>query len=374
MLLTGHRKPLRIVIVGTRGIPANYGGFESFAEELSVRLVLRGHAVTVYGRSHFVDRDLRLYRGVHIRVLPCWRSKYLDTVSHTALSILVSLFGKYDVALICNAANAFLSWIPRLAGQKVVLNVDGIERRRKKWNRLGKAYYRLGEFLATQFPDEVVTDAQVIQHYYLQEYGFRSLFIPYGAPAERLQGTEVLRRLGLRSHGYLLYVSRLEPENNAHLAIQAYLLSEVDLPLVVVGDAPYSHSYVQKLREMALGKNVLLTGAIYGQGYRELLSHSLCYLHATEVGGTHPALIEAMGAGCVVIVNDTAENREVANGAGLLCPFHDVTSLGKKIGEVCAQPRAYDDYRYRAQERVRQKYDWETIVNQYEELFYRLLA
>ena len=127
-------RPLDIGILGTRGIPANYGGFETFAEELSTRLVSRGHRVTVYGRSHFVEPGLKEYRGVRLRVLPCIRHKYLDTVSHSALAAIVALFGSHDVVLICNAVNAFLCGLPKLAGQKVVLNVDGIERQRKKWN------------------------------------------------------------------------------------------------------------------------------------------------------------------------------------------------------------------------------------------------
>ncbi len=365
---------VKIAILGTRGIPANYGGFESFAEELSTRLVRRGHDVTVYGRFHFVEGDLRLYRGVHIRVLPCVKHKYLETVSHTALSILSCLFASYDVVLICNAANAFFCWVPRLAGQKAVLNVDGIERLRKKWSRLGKSYYRLGEFLATQLPDQVVTDAKTIQQYYLEEYGFQTCLIPYGARVERLDSYDMLHKLGLHRGSYLLYVSRLEPENNAHLVIQAYAQAPLSFPLVVVGDAPYARSYIQKLHRMALGKNILLTGAIYGKGYRELLSHSLCYIHATEVGGTHPALIEAMGSGCLVLANDTPENREVVEGAGLLYSFNDVESLGQRMNQICSHPRAYDGYRQLAQRRVEESYDWESVVSRYEQLFYELLA
>lgn len=374
MSSTDSTRPLEIAILGTRGIPAGYGGFETFAEELATRLVERGHAVTVYGRPHFVNPDLRLYRGVEIRVLPCLRHKYLDTVSHTTLSVAAAALRRYDIILMCNAANAFLCWIPRLAGQKVVLNVDGIERRRKKWNLLGQAFYRLGEFLATQFPDQVVSDARVIQQYYLEEYGFRSRFIPYGAPVGCVETRETLDRLGLEPASYLLYVSRLEPENNAHLVVQAYLQSEASLPLVVVGDAPYSEAYIQHLRRLADGKSVFLPGAIYGIGYRELLSHTVCYIHATEVGGTHPALLEAMGAGCVVLVNDTPENREVVGDAGLLYPFNDLKSLSRLIREVSSQPHQYAGFKELAQQRVRQAYDWEQVVSHYEGLFYELVA
>ncbi len=365
-------KPLRIAIVGTRGIPANYGGFESFAEQLSIRLAERGHQVTVYGRSHFIHSDLRLYRGVHIRVLPCIQHKYLETVSHTALTMFFSSWRRYDLILVCNAANAFLCGIPWLAGQKVVLNVDGVERLRRKWNRLGKAFHRLGEFLATQLPDMVVTDARVIQQYYWEEYSFNSRFIPYGAHVGREKSHEAVKKLGLSNKKYLLYVSRLEPENNAHLVIQAYLGSGIRHPLLVVGDAPYGGRYIRELRKLSSRGNILLPGSIYGQAYRELLSHSLCYVHATEVGGTHPALIEAMGAGCIVLVNDTPENREVTGQAGLLYPFNHLESLSLLMQRVCRRPRDYQPLGQRAQQHVATRYNWDNIVNEYEELFYEL--
>ena len=169
-----------------------------------------------------------------------------------------------------------------------------------------------------------------------------------------------------------MYVSRLEPENNAHLVMQAYDRSGITLPLVVVGDAPYSRRYIQKLHQLAKGKNILLPGSIYGRGYHELLSHSLCYVHATEVGGTHPALIEAMACSCIVLVNDTSENREVVADCGLVYSFNDLESLSRLMRKVCSQVDTYDDYRRRARVRVHDHYDWEAVVTQYENLFYEL--
>lgn len=364
---------IKVGILGTRGIPANYGGFETFAEELAVRLVRRGHRVTVYGRSHFVDPKLSVYRGVRIRVLPSIRHKYLETVSHTVLSVLAGCFRGYDVCLVCNAANAFLCWLPRLAGQRVVLNVDGIERKRKKWNWLGRSFHRMGESLAVRFPNCFVTDARTTQDYYLSRYRRQSPFIPYGAPVGRLESREVLRKLGLEANRYLLFVSRLEPENNAHRVISAYRQSGVDLPLVVVGDAPYNRPYIDHLRRLARGINVLLPGAIYGQGYRELLSHSRCYVYGGEIGGIHPGLLEAMGAGCLVLVNDIPENREAVADAGLFYPFNQEARLARLMAKVCESPEDYRELGKAAQDRVRRRFDWERITEQYEELFYGLL-
>ena len=369
-----EKSSLKIALLGTRGIPANYGGFETFAEELSARLVDRGHFVTVYSRSHFVDPLLRSYRGVEIRTLPAVRTKYLETVTHTFVSVFDALLRGYDVVLVCNAANAFICWIPGLFGQKVVLNVDGVERLRSKWNWLGQAYYRLSEFLATIFPDEIISDARSIQKYYLEEYGIHSHFISYGASVENVKSFEILSQLNLKSREYILYVSRLEPENNAELVIKAYCQSEATYPLVVVGDAPYNSQYIKKLHDLSQGKNILLPGSIYGLGYRELLSHCLCYVQATEVGGTHPALIEAMGTGCLVLANGTEENQEVVGEAGFIYPFNNLESLSQLMDQICSDPDTYDNYRKLAQDRVRESYNWEKVVTQYETLFHEIVS
>ncbi len=288
---------MRIALLGTRGIPANYGGFETFAEELSVRLAERGHEVTVYCRER---TSAPTYRGVRLRYLPTVKHKYFDTVAHTALSTLDLLRHRFDAVLYCNAANAIFTIWPRLTGMPTALNVDGIERRRKKWNRAARAWYLISEWLATWCPSTVVTDAETIRDYYLERFGKRSAFIPYGAELGAVANDDQVRALGVEPGRYILYVSRLEPENNALLVRQAFERIESDYKLVVVGDAPYAESYIRKVKSTA-DRRILFPGAIYGEGYRQLQSHCAAYVQATEVGGTHPALIEAMGRGALVL-------------------------------------------------------------------------
>jgi len=176
---------MRIAILGTRGVPANYGGFETFAEHLSTRLVARGHDVTVYCRAHYVSPRQIEFQGVRLKVLPTIRHKYLDTVIHTFLSALHAAPRRYDAALICNAANAPFATILRALGTPVALNVDGLEHKRKKWNWIGRKYYLMAERLATILPTETVTDAKVIQDYYLARHRAQSTMIAYGAEIER---------------------------------------------------------------------------------------------------------------------------------------------------------------------------------------------
>jgi glycosyltransferase involved in cell wall biosynthesis len=361
--LPSGRYTLRIALLGTRGIPANYGGFETFAEELSTRLAARGHEVTVYCRERY---QAPVYRGVHLRTLPTIRHKYLDTLAHTFISTLHLLLHRTEVALYCNAANAIFTILPRIAGIPIALNVDGIERRRKKWNGFARAWYRMSEYLSTILPNVVITDAQAIRRYYEETYRKESVFIAYGADTARAETKGVLDTLGLEPGRYFLYVSRMEPENRALEVRLAFEQVPASLKLALIGDAPYAHEYIRQVRDTQ-DPRVVIPGAIYGVGYRELGSWCFAYIHATEVGGTHPALIEAMGRGALVLYLDNIENREVCGDAGL--PYTDQVGLTARMREVIAMSEPERElYRNRAVQRVRQRYDWDVVTTQYENL------
>lgn len=356
----------RIAIVGTRGIPANYGGFETFAEELSTRLAARGHSVCVYCRER---PQADVYRAVTLRYLPTIRHKYLDTIAHTLVSTLHLLAHRVDVALYCNGANAIFTVLPRLAGMPVALNVDGVERKRMKWNALARTWYLVSEWLATFLPGEVVTDARAIQDYYQQTYRKRTTFIPYGAATGKLESASVLPKLGLDAGRYFLYVSRLEPENHALEVRQAFERVRTDMKLALVGDAPYARDYIRQVKDTR-DPRIVIPGAIYGQGYHELDSHCFAYIHATEVGGTHPALIEAMGRGALVLYRDTPENAEVTGNAGI--PFEG--NLAERIEQVLRMPESErDQFRRRAMDQVRKHYSWDAVADAYEKLFQSIM-
>lgn len=359
---------MRIAILGTRGIPAHYGGFETFAEELGVRLAERGHEVTVYCRERYTAST---YRGVRLVYLPTIRHKYADTLAHTALSVLHAVTQSYDMILCCNAANAIFCWLPRVFGTPVALNVDGLERHRKKWNRLAKTWYLISERLSTFCPTHPVSDAEAIRDYYWERYRCETTFISYGAEQGKLASADILEKLGLERERYFLYVSRWEPENNALLVRESFEAVKTPLRLALIGDAPYAPEYIARVRDTR-DERIVMPGYVFGQGYKELGSHCFAYIHATEVGGTHPALIEAMGRGALILYLDTIENREVAGGCGL--PFRHAT-LPDVIRAAIALP---DEERRRLQEaaaaRVQERYSWDAITTQYEALFARLRA
>ena len=342
---------LKIAIAGTRGIPARYGGFETFAEELSARLVERGHEVWVYCRAGSGESGVGSGRAkddaptphsslrtpqVHRIILPAVRHKYFETVSHTFLSALDALRRDFDVILLCNAANAFVLPLLRAARIPVAINVDGIERNRRKWNVAGKFVYAIGESFSARFANRVVADANVIADYYRSRYGIEPVTIPYGAEFLSEDDSDVLARLGVEAGNYILYVSRFEPENNPLEVVEAYEgvgsgvwgvgaepktsplphpTPHIQLPkLIMLGAASYAHDLEESLKRHQSDR-ILFPGALYGRDYRTLQRNALIYIQATEVGGTHPALIEAMASGGCVVAHDTPENREVGGDA-----------------------------------------------------------
>ena len=348
--------------MGTRGIPANYGGFETFAEELSQRLVSRGHQVTVYCRECHTEPR---YRGVDLVYLPTIRHKYFDTIAHTAIATVHLLFHRHDAVLYCNAANAIFTILPRALGMPVALNVDGLERNRKKWNSLARTWYLISEWLSTKLPTRIVTDAEEIERYYKERYGEASDFIPYGAETQALESREALDRLGLAPRQYFLYVSRMEPENNGLLVREAFEKVATSMKLALIGDAPYAADYIARVRDTR-DSRIVIPGAIYGQGYKELQSHCFAYIHATEVGGTHPALIEAMGRGALTLYLNTPENAEAAGDAGI--GFEQGT-LSETLERVLRMDQAeVDRYRAAARRRVEERYSWEAVTTAYEKL------
>lgn len=369
--------PLHIALLGHRGIPGNYGGFETFAEELAVRLTKQGHRVDVYCRTNTGDYRKPTYKGARLVYLSTISNKYLDTLYHTLKSVLhASLFTRPDLILMVNVGNTIVSWIPRIFGIPVVLNVDGLEWERAKWNWLAKAYLRISATLTRVLPTAVVTDAKVIQDFYRERVGFETTMIPYGAAVTRRRNTAVLKKYGLKPGQFYLYVARFEPENNPLLVVKAYEQVQSDKPLVMVGDAPYAASYCAQVRATK-DPRIKFLGFVYGTDYKALQQNAYAYIQATEVGGTHPALIEAMGFGNCVLVNATPENMETTNGSAVPFWFYRggraAEGLRRKIQYIEDDPRIVREYRTKATEHVRRTYRWDVVTQQYLELFERVL-
>jgi glycosyltransferase involved in cell wall biosynthesis len=361
-----RRRPSRgVAIMGTRGIPANYGGFETFAERLALHLVGRGVPVTVYCRRHHATAG-REWRGVRLVTLPTIRNKYLDTVVHSALSTihLITRTRIRDVVL-CNAANAPVLPLLRFTRRRVVMNVDGLEWRRGKWGVMGRSWYRLGEWLSVRSASVLVTDAAEVRTYYRVRHDTDSVMVPYGADLLE-RGAPLPPELAVEPDGFVLYVSRWERENNPLLVARAHADSGVALPLVMLGRATYDDDLEREVRAAA-APHAVLPGPLFGPAYTALQSNARCYVHATEVGGTHPALIEAMGAGNLCLVLDTPENREVAGPDAWY--FADAAGLAELLRHAADLPEAeLERLRAVIRSRAAALFSWATVGDTYLDL------
>jgi glycosyltransferase involved in cell wall biosynthesis len=360
----------RIAMIGTRGVPARYGGFETAVEEVGRRLATRGHSVVVYCRNEGQNASHHL--GMKLVTLPALRLKQTETLSHTALSIAHLAIHPCDAAILFNAANAPLLPGLQLRGFPVALHVDGLEWKRSKWSGAGRHYYRQAERIAVRWADRLIADAQAIRDYYRGRYGVDATFIPYGAPIRHNRAGDRIPELGLEPAGYHLVVARMEPENNAHLIVEGYVRGGVRLPLVVVGDAPHAASYGATVRSLADGRDVRFVGSVWDQALLDqLYANALLYLHGHSVGGTNPSLLRAMGAGAPVAAYDVVFNREVLGDTGMY--FADASEVERLILEAEADRNASAARGLAGQRRAAATYDWDEVTDQYERLCRELI-
>jgi glycosyltransferase involved in cell wall biosynthesis len=369
---------MKIAILGTRGIPASYSGFETAVEQLASRLTARGHEVVVYCRSHVVDPSLESYKGAQLVHLRTVQNKYLDTFVHTFLSAVhTARVTRPDVALFFIAGNSPLCLITRWASIPAVINVDGLDSDRRKWPALAKAYLRFAESTAPRWADTTITDSHAVADIFERRYGRRIGVVPYGVQDPGHDGHETLERLGLEPRKYILFVGRLEPENNPHLLVEAFArigaAQARGMKLAIVGGAPYADEYIRQVWRSA-DPRVVFPGYVFGRGYWELQRHAYLFCAPTEVGGTHPVILEAMAAGNCVLVNDHRPNAETVGDAGIyFSGAGGVDDLTRQLGRLLASPELVEEYRSRALKRAKD-YSWEAVTDEYESLLVAVRA
>ena len=365
---------LKIALVGTRGVPASYSGFETCVEQLGQRLVQRGHEVTVYCRSHHITYAESTYKGMKLVKLPTIANKYLDTLVHSFLSSIHALPQRFDIGLYFIAGNSPVTWIPRLVGTRTLLNVDGLDWKREKWPTFAKWYIQFSEYLATKLPNLYLTDSCVVQNYYTERFHDTPPYIPYGSEVEITPAGETLSRFGLEPGRYILFVGRLVPENCAHHLVEAFRGLDTELKCVIVGDAAYAEEYIANLKAKAAGDpRIIFTGYVFGQGYHELGSNAYIFVETSGVGGTHPALVEAMAFGNCVITYNTPENLETIGEAGFGYDGNiGADALRQLLQYLLQNPDVVQEYAHKATHRAHMVYSWESVTDEYERLFYQL--
>jgi glycosyltransferase involved in cell wall biosynthesis len=366
--MNGAVDPIRIAMVGTRGVPARYGGFETCVEEVGRRLADRGHLVTVYCRRVEGQVASDNYEGMQLVHLPALKRRSLETLSHTALSVSHLLRHRTDAVVMFNAANSPFLPLLRAARIPVATHVDGLEWMRAKWGPIGQRYYRAAESLSVKWSDALIADASGIQQYYTDEFAVDTELISYGVPLVA-HGFDRLPELSIQPDGYHLVVARFEPENHVYEIVDGYVRSNAKLPLVVVGSAPYANDYTDSIRRLG-DSRVRFLGGVWDQNLLDqLYGNARSYLHGHSVGGTNPSLLRAIGAGAPTTAFDVIFNREVLGDAGTY--FSTPEDVQVAIQDVETNPAVAQARGDLGRTRAA-KYSWDEVATAYEGLCQRL--
>jgi glycosyltransferase involved in cell wall biosynthesis len=359
---------LKIIILGTRGLPPRYGGRETATDEIGRRLAALGHEVLVYGRSGNSCRHERVHNGIQIVDLPTVATKGMDSLVHVLFSVFDMLrHRQHGVVVLSDVGTSVAMPLLWLSGRRTVWWVDGPAWERSKWGVIGRSYLRAAAWLGIHLAQEVIIDSRSAAEFYRRRFGRRSDYIPYGASVVETHSKETLEKLGLEAGEYLLFVGRLTPEKGVHHLVHAFASLHTKKRLVIVGDNPYDRPYVDSLRSDA-GPRVIFAGYQFDEAFAQLMKNCAIYVQPSEVEGTSPVLLTAMGYARPVVVQGIPENLETIGDAGLSFAPGDIEGLAAHLQRLVDHPEEASEWGARAAQRVRAIYDWDDITRSFAEV------
>lgn len=364
---------MKVAIIGIRGLPPRYGGGETATDEIGRRLAARGHDVLVYCRNHNSPAPRpREYQGVRLVHLPSLHTKNLDTPTHIILCALHLVFReKARIVLLSGVGTSFIIPFLQLCGRRAVMWADGKDWERGKWGAFARWYLKSSAKLTVRVANEIVTDTTIAHRFYREELGRETTYIPYGANIEEVDGTDTLAEYGVEPGRYVLFVGRLIPEKGVHYLIEAYEKLQTEVRLVIVGDNPYNPDYLASLHATQ-DPRIVFTGYLFGTGFKQLMKNCRVYVQPSDVEGTSPVLLTAMGYGRPVIVNGIPENRATIADAGLVFDSGNVEQLRGILGDLLEDETRLAELGEAGRRRVADHYDWDRITQEFESLFARL--
>ena len=370
-LTASQKKILRIAFIGGRGVISKYSGIETYYEEVGARLAAMGHEVTAYCRTYFTP-PVGEHNGIRVVRLPTQRSKHLETFVHTFLSTLHVLVQPCDVVHYHALGPALFSFIPRLAGKKTVVTVQGLDWQRRKWGRIASVVLRLGERASVNLPNSTMVVSRTLQRHYWESHGAETTYVPNGGFLRELRSPDKILSWGLETENYILYLGRLSPEKCCHLLVEAYERLETDVKLVMAGASSYSDDYERELRTHA-SERIKILDWVAGQDLDELLTNAMMFVLPSDLEGLSLALLDAMGAGLCVLTSDVRENREAVEDAGFTFPRGDVAGLADRLQFLIANPVVREAAGAAAKRRIRDHYQWSTVAAEVERVYFEMV-
>ena len=357
---------MKIAMIGQKGIPATYGGVERHVEELSVRLVERGHEVIVYTRPHYSATSLREYRGVRLVSLPSVRSKHLDAISHVTLCAAHAAREGVDVMHFHAEGPALLSWVPRLRGGASVVTIHGQDWRRPKWGRGASLALRAGEWMAAHASHATICVSETLARELSQRYGRPVQFIPNGVSLIDERDDSILDEFNLEPQRYVLFAARLVPEKGCHYLIEAWRRGGFDMPLVMAGDSSFSDEYVARLKAAASaggGARIVFPGYVYGARLASLFANAALFVLPSDLEGMPIVLLEALGYGTPVLASDIPPNREVLGSFGQTFKAGSVEDLAQSLVECLGDIDRLRVQAQRDQDAIKRDFDWDEVAS-----------
>jgi glycosyltransferase involved in cell wall biosynthesis len=366
------RRSVRVAFIGGRGLVSKYSGIESYYEQAGRELARLGHEVTVYCRSYFTP-PMKTHNGMRVLRLPTIRSKHLETAVHTLLSTVHAMTSDCDIVHYHCLGPALFSFLPRLAGKKTVVTIQGLDWQRGKWGRIASRVLRWGEVAAVASPNATMVVSRTLQQHYRQQHKRETTYVPNGATVVPRRFSRRLSEWGLVSENYVLFLGRFSPEKNCHLLINAFEALNTNMKLVLAGGTSHSDAYVESLRCHESDKIRFLPW-VSGSDLEELLSNAAVFALPSELEGLSLALLEAMAAGVCVLTSDIPENNEVVEGTGFTFHHGDQADLERMLDMLIHSPELRRQAAIRERARIQGEYLWPEIARSIENTYYNVLG
>lgn len=367
-----RKKQLNIAMFGHKRIPSREGGVEIVAEELSVRMAKLGHKVTCYNRGgHHVSgqqydtNTADKYQGVRLKTVPTLDKKGLAAVTSSFFAAICAAFSKAQIIHIHAEGPAFMTWLPKLFGKKVIVTVHGLDWQREKWKQgFASKYIRWGEKMAVRHADHIIVLSEGVQKYFLDTYAKQTIYIPNGVSKPiSVKAERITEFYGLHKDDYILFLGRLVPEKGIHYLIDAYRGLCTDKKLVIAGGVSDSDEYGVKLTEMAeKDEKIIFTGFVQGRILEELYSNAYVYVLPSDLEGMPLSLLEAMSYGNCCVVSDIPECTEVVGDKAAVFPKGDVAALQNCLQQLCDDQDLVADYKAKASDYICSKYSWDATA------------
>jgi glycosyltransferase involved in cell wall biosynthesis len=360
------RPPLKISIIGSRGYPYVYSGYETLVKNIGERIVTSGAQVTVYCHSYLFDQKPKQLNGINLKYIPTIKSKSLSQPIHSFLAFWHAAFSNADVVLVLNVSNGPFGLITRLFKKPTLINVDGLEWKRPKWKGFGAIYFKWAAKMAVRFMDLIVTDAVAMQTIYKNEFNTDSVVITYGADSNKGASEALLNKRQLQTQDYYLIVGRMIPDNNSDIIIEGFINSSSTKKLVIVGDVPYQDAYATKIKSYQDDRLVFTGYITNGDELASLYKYCFAYMHGHEFGGTNPTLLKAMANGCAIGAIDTVFSREVLQNDQFGTYFKkDIYALSNWFQWAEANTEKLSALRLIVSNGLNEKYDWDLVTDLY---------